>query len=328
MFNLRYLTQGVKMKVVERDSSTKWTEKDLPDLTGRTVIITGANSGTGFAATNFLSTKGATVVMACRNPDKANRALQRIRNDNAEAKLDFIPLDLGSLASIERFSEAFKKKHPSLDILINNAGMSQTPQLKTEDGFEMQIGVNHLGHYALTGRVMDRLVNTRNSRVVTMSSMNHEQGEMNLDNLFLEGEYHPMRAYEQSKLANLLFSYELSRKLTRAGVNVESIAAHPGFVKSNIMKSNEYTIRSFAFTLMFNILNALLAMTPEKGSLGIMRAATDRTLKNGDYVGPTKMGGFRGLPKLLTSSESSYNEKDARKLWEISEQLTGVRYVF
>ena len=309
-----------------KDISTKWTEKNLPDLTGKTIIITGANSGTGFAATKFMSAKGATIIMACRNPDKANKALQSIKNDNAEAKLDFIQLDLSSLASIKQFSEEFKKKYSSLDILINNAGMSQTPDIKTEDGFEMQIGVNHLGHYALTGHLMDRLVNTKDSRVVTMSSMNHEQGIMNFDNLFLEGEYHQMKAYEQSKLANLLFSYELSRKLTQAGVSVESIAAHPGFVKSNIMKSNEYTKRSFGFTMMFNIFDVLLAMTPSMGSLGIMRAATDRTLKNGEYVGPTQMGGYRGLPNLLTSSERSYNEEDAKKLWEMSEELTDVRY--
>ena len=314
------------MKAIMKDNSTKWTEKNLPDLTGKTIIITGANSGTGFAATKFMSAKGATIVMACRNPDKANKALQSIKNDNAEAKLDFIQLDLSSLASIKQFSEEFKKKYSSLDILINNAGMSQTPDIKTEDGFEMQIGVNHLGHYALTGHLMDRLVNTKDSRVVTMSSMNHEQGIMNFDNLFLEGEYHQMKAYEQSKLANLLFSYELSRRLAQAGVSVESIAAHPGFVKSNIMKSNEYTKRSFGFTMMFNIFDVLLAMTPSMGSLGIMRAATDRTLKNGEYVGPTQMGGYRGLPKLLTSSERSYNEEDAKKLWEMSEELTDVRY--
>ena len=275
-----------------------------------------------------MSAMGATIIMACRNPDKAKKALQSIKNDNAEAKLDFIQLDLSSLASVKQFSEGFKKKYSSLDILINNAGMSQTPDIRTEDGFEMQMGVNHLGHFALTGLLMDRLVNTKDSRVVTMSSMNHEQGIINFDNLFLEGEYHQMKAYEQSKLANLLFSYELSRRFTQAGVDVESIAAHPGFVKSNIMKSNEYTERSFGFTMMFNVFDLLLAMTPSMGSLGIMRAATDKTLKNGDYVGPTKIRGFRGYPKLLTSSENSYNERDAAKLWEMSEQLTGVKYVF
>jgi NAD(P)-dependent dehydrogenase (short-subunit alcohol dehydrogenase family) len=316
------------MKTIAKDASTKWTEKNLPDLTGKVIIITGANSGTGFAAAKFMSAKGATVVMACRNPDKANKALQSIKNDNAESKLDFIQLDLGSLASIKRFSEEFKQKYPSLDILINNAGMCQTPEIKTEDGFEMQIGVNHLGHFALTGHLMDHLVKTKDSRVVTMSSMNHEAGIMNFDNLFLKGEYHQMKAYEQSKLANLLFSYELSRKLAQAGVSVESIAAHPGFVNSNIMKSNEHTKRSFRFELMFQFFNGLLAMKPSRGSLGIMRAATDRTLKNGNYVGPTKMSGFRGLPKLMISSERSYNEADAEKLWEVSEQLTGVEYVF
>lgn len=204
--------------------------------------------------------------------------------------------------------------------------MCQTPDIKTADGFEMQIGVNHLGHYALTGQLMDRLVNTKDSRVVTMNSMNHEQGEMNFDNLFLEGEYQPMKAYEQSKLANLLFAYELSRRFTQAGVDVESIAAHPGFFKLNSMKSNDYTQRSFGFAMMFNVFDTLLGMPPSKGSLGIMRATTDRTLYNGEYVGPTNMNGFRGLPKLLASSERSYNEKDAKILWEMSEELTNVRY--
>ena len=308
--------------------TTNWTEKNLPDLSGKTVIITGANSGTGFSATKFMSAKGATVVMACRNPEKAKKALQGIKSENPSAKLEFIPLELSSLASIEKFTETFKAKYPSLDILINNAGMCQTPELKTKDGFEMQIGVNHLGHYALTGRLLDRLMSTKGSRVITMSSMNHVQGIMNLDNLFLTGEYHQMKAYEQSKLANLLFAYELSRKLAQAGVSVESIGAHPGFVKSNIMKSNEHTQRTFGFSMMFNIFDVLLAMTPDMGSLGIMRAATDRTLKNGQYVGPTKMGGFRGFPELVESSEASHNEDDAKRLWEMSEELTGVKYAF
>ncbi len=305
-----------------------WNEKDLPDLSGKTIIITGANSGTGFAATKFMSAKGATIIMACRNAEKANAALQNIKIANGEARLDFIQVDLGSLESIRQFSEKFKKKYSSLDILINNAGMCQTPELKTKDGFEMQMGVNHLGHFALTGHLIDHLKKSKNSRVVTMGSMNHEQGIINFDNLFLKGEYHQMKAYEQSKLANLLFSYELGRRLTKAGVSVESIAAHPGFVNSNIMKSNDYTKRSFGFSMMFNIFGLLLAMTPEMGSLGIMRAATDKTLKNGDYVGPTKMGGFRGYPEVMPSSERSYNEEDAKRLWEMSEELTGVKYSF
>ena len=162
-----------------------------------------------------------------------------------------------------------------------------------------------------------------------MSSMNHVDAKpLNFDNLFLEKEYHQMKAYEQSKLANLLFSYELSRRFEKADLSIESIAAHPGFVKSNIMKSNEHTQRSFGFNLIFNLFNIILAMPPKKGALGIMRAATDRSIRNGEYVGPTKIGGFRGLPKLMESSDLSYNEGDAQKLWEMSEQLTGVKYNF
>ena len=310
------------------DNSTTWTEKNLPDLTGKTIIITGANSGTGFSATKFMSAKGATIIMACRNLEKAQEALQNIKKINPEAKLDVMQLNLGSLASIKQFAEAFKVKYSSLDILINNAGVAQTPDIKTEDGFEMQIGVNHLGHYALTGLLMDHLVNTKDSRVVTVGSMNGEQGEMNFDNLFFEGEYQPMKAYNQSKLATHLFAYELGKRFADAGMSVESNAANPGFIKSNILKSNEYTKRSFGFTLMFGFFETLLAMTPDKGSLAIMRAATDRSLRNGEYVSPTRIGGLRGLPRLVTLSDRAYNAEDAKRLWEMSEQFTGVKYAF
>jgi NAD(P)-dependent dehydrogenase (short-subunit alcohol dehydrogenase family) len=309
--------------------SDKWTEKKLPDLTGKTIIITGANSGTGYAATEFMATKGATVIMASRNPGRIETARKKIMSKNKNAKLDAITLDLGSLDSIKNFAKEFKEKYSSLDILICNAGVCQTPDIQTEDGFGFQMGINHLGHYALTGLLLDMLKNTKDSRVVTMSSMNHMQAKpLNFENLFLENEYHQMKAYEQSKLANLLFSYELSRKLADANVQVEAIAAHPGLVKSNIMKTNEHTKRSFGFKLMFNFFDLTLAMTPKKGSLGIMRAATDRSIKNGDYVGPTKMAGFRGYPELMTSSDLSYIEEDAQKLWEMSEQLTGIKYIF
>lgn len=316
------------MKAIAKDISTKWTEENLPDLTGKTIIITGANSGTGFAATKFMSAKGATIIMACRNPDKAREALQSIKNEIPGAKLDFMQLNLGILASINQFSETFKEKYSSLDILINNAGMAQTPDIKTEDGFEMQIGVNHLGHFALTSYLMDHLVNTKDSRVVTVGSMNGERGEMNFDNLFFQGEYTPMKAYNQSKLATHLFAYELGKRFTDTGMSVESIAANPGFIKSNILKANEYTNRSFGFNLIFGLSETLLAMTPDEGSLAIMRAATDRTLKNGEYISPTILGGFRGPPKLVTLNDKAYNDEDAQKLWEMSEQLTGVKYIF
>ncbi len=316
------------MKEIAKDSSTKWTEKDLPDLTGKTIIITGANSGTGFAATKFMSAKAPTVIMACRNPDKAKKALQSIKNEIPGAKLDFIQLDLGHLVSVKEFAETFKEKYASLDILINNAGVAQTPDLKTKDGFEMQMGVNHLGHFALTKYMLERLINTKDSRVVTVGSMNGEQGKMNFDNLFFEGEYQAMPAYNQSKLATHLFAYELGKQFADAGLNVESLAANPGFIKSNILKSNEYTQRSFGFRLMFGFFETLLAMTSEQGSLPIMRAATDRTLENGDFVSPTKVGGMRGLPKLVTLNDKAYNDEDAKRLWKMSEELTGVKYVF
>jgi len=188
------------MKELKKDSTTKWTEKNLPDLSGKTIIITGANSGTGFSATKFMSAKGAAIIMACRNPQKAKTALQSIESENPAAKLDFIPLDLGDLASVKKFVETFKAKYVSLDILLNNAGVAQTPDLKTKDGFEMQMGINHLGHFALTSHLLERLISTKNSRVVTVGSMNGERGKMNFDNIFFEGNYDAMQAYNQSKL--------------------------------------------------------------------------------------------------------------------------------
>ncbi len=316
------------MKLIEKDSATKWTEKNLPNLSGKIIIVTGANSGTGFAATKFMSARGATVVMACRNPAKANKALQSIKSEYPGAKLDFMRLDLGDLASVKQFAEAFKNKYPSLDILINNAGVAQTPDRKTKDGFEMQMGINHLGHFALTSYLLETLANTKNSRVVTVGSMNGEQGEMKFDNIFFEGEYQAMAAYNQSKLATHLFAYELGKRFADAGLGVESLAANPGFIKTNILKENEYTQRSFGFKLMFGFFETLLAMTPEQGSLPIMRAATDRTLKNGDFMSPTKVGGMRGLPKLVTLNNEAYNEANAKRLWEMSEELTGVEYAF
>jgi NAD(P)-dependent dehydrogenase (short-subunit alcohol dehydrogenase family) len=317
-----------KMKTIEKDGSTEWTEKNLPDLTGKTIIITGANSGTGFSATKFMSAQGATVIMACRNPARAKKALKSLKNENPAAKLDFIQLDLGDLTSVKKFAYAFKEKYTSLDILINNAGVAQTPELKTKDGFEMQMGINHLGHFSLTSYLLDRLVITKDSRVVTVGSMNGEQGEMNFDNLFLEGEYQALQAYNQSKLATHLFAYELGKRLEDAGLSVESLAANPGFIKSNILKENEYTQRSFGFKLMFGFFETLLAMSADQGSFPIMRAATDMTLKNLDFVSPTRAGGMRGLPKLVTLNNEAYNDENAKRLWEMSEELTGVKYVF
>ncbi|MCP4141996.1 MAG: SDR family NAD(P)-dependent oxidoreductase [Chloroflexi bacterium] len=314
------------MKELEKDSAIKWTEKNLPDLSGKTIIITGANSGTGLSATKFMASKGATIIMACRNPQKAKDAMQSIKTENPAAKLDFIHLDLGDLTSAKKFADAFKEKYASLDILINNAGVAQTPDMKTKDGFELQMGINHLGHFALTSYLVEHLANTKNSRIAVVGSMNGEQGKMHFDNLFFEGNYDAMQAYNQSKLATHLFAYELGKRFENAGIGVEVLAANPGFIKTNILKENAYTTRSFGFKLMFGIAEALLAMSPDQGSLPIMRAATDQTLKNGDFVSPMKTGGMRGLPKLVTLTNPDFNDENAKRLWEMSEELTGVKY--
>lgn len=309
-------------------SQRKWTADDIPDQTGKTIIVTGANSGTGFQATRVLAQKGAHVIMACRNAEKANHALNTIKSEIPDASIEFMQLDLGSLASVRKFADQFKAKHSSLDILINNAGLMMTPQLETEDGFELQLGVNHLGHFALTGLLFDCLKKGNDARVVNMSSGGHTSGEFDFNDIHLRNNYDRSRAYGNSKLANLLFTYELQRKVDAANLPIKSIAAHPGWTKTNgsvaiDLGGNPLTRGIWRAFLWFG--NNVIAMKPEQGALGLLRAAVDPTLKGGEYVGPKRL---RGYPKVIKSHEKSYDKETAQRLWEISEELTGVTFDF
>ena len=294
----------------------KWKFEDIPDQTGRIAIVTGANSGTGYEAAKALARKGAHVVMGCRNQEKAEKAKNDILSEYPEVSLEIIQLDLADLSSVKKFVEEFNKNYQSLDLLLNNAGVMMVPYQKTTDGFEMQLGTNHLGHFALTGLLLDKLLKSDNSRIVNMSSSAHLYGKMDFEDLQWEQSYNKVGAYGRSKLANLLFTYELNRKLEETGNKTISAAAHPGWTRTNLQR------HAGALKLM----NPLFGMKPLKGVLSMLYAATDDDVDGGNYYGPGGVTGMTGYPKKIQSNKKSYNLEDAKKLWEISEKLTGVKF--
>jgi NAD(P)-dependent dehydrogenase (short-subunit alcohol dehydrogenase family) len=295
----------------------KWTLDNIPDQSGRVANVTGANTGIGFETAAALAAKNATVVMACRNRQKAEDAMDKIRERTPDAKLEFIELDLASLASVERFAAAYRAGHERLDLLINNAGVMVPPLGQTEDGFELQFGCNHLGHFALTGRLLDLLEATPGARVVTVSSMAHRRGKMDFDNLNAEKGYRKMPAYGQSKLANLLFTFELQRRLEAAGSSLVATAAHPGWTGTDLQRHSA----------VIKFLNNFFAQTPPMGALPTLRAAVDPEAAGGDYYGPKGFYEMRGYPTKVGTTPAAKNELDARRLWEVSEKLTGVSFL-
>ncbi len=308
----------------ENDRDDVWTTADMPDLTGKVIIVTGANSGIGFAAAKEFARKGANTILACRSMDKAQAALDDILAEVPNAPAEIMPLDLESLASVRQFAAAFKAKYERLDVLVNNAGIMMVPYGITKDGFERQFGTNHLGHFALTGLLFDLLVNTPGSRVVNVSSTGHRMGSMDFDNLNYEAgkDYSPMGAYGRSKLANLLFTYELQRRFDQLGSNALALAAHPGISQTNLAA---HMIDRWYFKPLMPLMSLML-QSAAMGALPTMRAAVDPTVIGGQYFGP---GGPRergGYPVVVESSEASHNETDARRLWQVSEQLTGVQF--
>ncbi len=300
-----------------------WTADDIPDLTGKVAVVTGASSGIGLEAAKELARKGAETVLACRSEERGQHALDAIRADVPDAKAVLLLLDLASLASVERFAREFGERYSRLDVLANNAGIMGGPFAKTEDGFERQVGTNHLGHFALTGRLLDSLLATPGARVVNVSSLGHRRGEVDFDNLLYErGGYGGWTAYFRTKLLNLLFTYELQRRFEGAGAGAHSLAAHPGFSGTNLGEAMGNRWRMGWFIK----LGFMLMQGADRGALPTLRAATDPAARGGEYYGP---GGFmeeRGHPVLVASSEAAHSEADARRLWEMSEELTGVGY--
>lgn len=304
----------------------KWTVNDIPDLTDRIIVITGGNSGLGFETAKAFAQKGANLVLACRSQSKGEAARIKILKENPEAKVIIMPINLMDLSSIKSFAEKFKQNYTQLHILINNAGIMTTPYGLTKDGFESQMGTNHLGHFALTGLLLDVLASTPNSRVVVVSSIAHRGWKINLNNTLFESanSYHPMRAYARSKLANLLFTYELQRKFEVNGINSIAVAAHPGVSFTNLGRHSE---GKFLFQLLRPLIKKILP-TPKSGALPQLRAAGDKDVKGGEFYGPSGLLQLAGYPVLVKSTKAAHNPNDAQKLWSTSEELTGVKYEF
>lgn len=296
---------------------TDWTTADIPDQSGRTAVITGANTGLGFETAKALAEKGAHVVIAVRNTTKGDQAAARISGD-----VEVQELDLTSLASINAAADALKSRFDKIDLLINNAGVMTTPKDTTKDGFELQFGTNHLGHFALTGLLLDALLDVDGARIVTVSSNGHKMGgAIHWDDLQWERSYSRMGAYTQSKLANLLFTYELQRRLAPRGKTI-AVAAHPGTATTELARSLPRPIeRAFLAAAP-----KLFAQTPDGGALPTLRAATDPGVLGGQYYGPDGIGQQRGAPVVVASSAQSYEVEQQRRLWEISEELTKVTF--
>jgi NAD(P)-dependent dehydrogenase (short-subunit alcohol dehydrogenase family) len=304
-------------------SSQQWTAADVPDQHGRTVVITGANSGIGFEAAKALAEGGATVVLACRDTDRAGQAADRIRADVLNADIRITELDLASLGSIRAAAERIRADHSRIDLLINNAGLMIPPYGRTEDGFELQFGTNHLGHFALTGLLVDRMVTAPGSRIVTVSSNAHKGGRINFDDLQSTQRYSRMAAYGQSKLANLLFTYELQRRLAEAGAETIAVAAHPGGSRTELTRNTPGLFRPLTGILM-----RIVGQSAAMGALPTLRAAVDEAVCGGDYYGPNGRSGQTGYPKLVESNALSHDTAAARRLWIESERLTGISYPF
>lgn len=300
-----------------------WTEANIPELTGKTVVVTGANSGLGLETTRLLAGRGAHVIMACRTTAKAEAALREVQDQIPKASLEFIRLDLSELASIRAFGEAVSGAHGKLDALINNAGVMAIPRRETADGFEMQLGTNHLGHFALTAVLMPLLMTTPAARVVTVSSLMHRVGSMRFDDLHGRRSYDKWRAYNQSKLANLLFCYELDRRLRVVDADVCSVAAHPGYSATNLqgvgpqLSGSKLAERFYAFT------NKVAAQPAHMGAMPSVFAAVGEPVSGGGFYGPEGLGQVRGYPVRVESSRASHDEVAAQRLWMMSIEATG-----
>jgi NAD(P)-dependent dehydrogenase (short-subunit alcohol dehydrogenase family) len=300
-----------------------WTADRIPDQSGRTAVVTGANSGLGLVTARELARKGANVILACRNVDKGAAAARECETLSApDASVHVEELDLASLDSVRAFADRFRSSHDGLDLLINNAGVMATPRRYTADGFELQFGTNHLGHFALTGLLIGELEGRDDARVVTLSSGAHRIGRIAFDNLGGERHYFRWRAYGQSKLANLLFALELDRRLRAAGSSIKSLSAHPGYAATNL----QFAGPPQADALVMKVGNRLLAQSDQMGALPTLYAATEPGLEGGTFVGPDGFLEQRGHPKPVAPNAAARDTEVAQRLWEVSEQMTGVRF--
>ena len=298
---------------------TDYRESDVPDQSGKTVLVTGANTGIGYDAARVLAARGARVLLGCRSEEKANEAVRKIKAQHVEADISWIPLDLASLKSVEEAADHVKQES-RLDALINNAGVMVPPKMETADGFELQFGVNHLGHFALTGHLIDMLKDQEGARIVNVSSLAHKNGRINYDDIHAEKSYNRMERYSMSKFANILFTYELQRRFEASNSTAISVACHPGGSSTDLGRH----IPPF-FAVLFLPL-ALIMNSSAEGALPTLLAATGEDVTGGDYFGPMKMGEMRHSAHKVGTVPASKDAVDAARLWEVSTELTGVRY--
>jgi NAD(P)-dependent dehydrogenase (short-subunit alcohol dehydrogenase family) len=304
-----------------------WSTTDIPDQSGRVAVVTGANSGIGLVAARELARAGATVKLACRDTAKGETAASECREGSADAEVEVLALDLSDLSSVRGFASDLAAER--IDLLVNNAGVMATPRRETADGFELQLGTNHLGHFALTGLLLDKLRASPDARVVTVSSPAHRTGRISFDNLQGERRYMRWSAYGQSKLANLLFAFELNRRAEAAGLALRSMAAHPGYAATNLQSAGPGIgggITALLSKSVMAVTNRVIAQSAEMGALPTLYAATFPDLPGGSYIGPDGFRELRGHPKPVGSSGAARDPDTARRLWEVSEELTGVEF--
>ncbi|MCI4669719.1 MAG: oxidoreductase [Bacteroidia bacterium] len=305
-------------------SNKKWSNQNINDLSGKVVIVTGGNSGLGYESSKALASKGATVIVASRKLERAGQAVEKLKTEVPGGQFELMKLDLSSLDSVREFVAEFSVKYEKLDILMNNAGIMAVPAGKTKDGFESQLGVNHLGHFALTGLLLDKLEAAESSRVVNVASLAADNGSINFDDLMSEKDYSKFGAYSQSKLANILFTQELNERLEKAGFSTRSMVAHPGGSKTNLAEGSDF---SPFMKFLANGLFSIIAQPAWKGALPQLYAATEPQAEAGAYYGPDGFNEFSGYPKKAKLPQSAQNLNAQRKLWDVSEELTGISYL-
>ncbi len=299
-----------------------WNLSSVADQKGKIAIVTGTNIGLGLETTKALAQKGVHVIMACRNLDKAKVAKASILADNSSAQLTIMQLDLNDFTSVKSFASEYLSKHSQLDFLINNAGIMMPPYQKTKDGFESQFGVNYLSHFLLTGLLIDVIKTTRNSRIVTVSSLAHKWCDIQFDDYNFEKEYDKRKAYGQSKLACLMLAYEMQRRLEKHGIKTLSLAAHPGVSDTNLGKFLPSFVRGLA-----KIIGPYIFNSAADGALPSLRAALDENVKGGEYYGPDGKHEMRGKPVKVNSTDNSKDKEKAARLWTLSEELSEINYL-
>jgi NAD(P)-dependent dehydrogenase (short-subunit alcohol dehydrogenase family) len=315
----------VRIRGTEATNADTWGAADVGDLTGRVALVTGANSGIGYETAKVLADHGAHVVLACRNEEKGRRARDKLESELDRSSLELLPLDLADLVSVRRAAEVVLGTHARLDLLVNNAGVMGTPYRQTADGLERQMATNHFGHFALTGLLLERIVTTERARVVTVSSLMHRVGRLHLDDLAGTTPRNTWVTYGTSKLANLLFTLELSRRLAAADLATRAVAAHPGWTRSELAGNGAALGSSRVRRRAARTAGHTLGQSAASGALPVLCAATSPAVHNGDFVGPARALGLAGPPRIARPSRRARDERAAAALWAASEELTGVR---